>query len=328
MTTQSGAALGEPAGLAGPVAVTGAASGIGLGVARALVAAGTQVILLDIAPAALDAASRELGMPGRVLDVSSVRDVREVFADLPPLGGLVTSAGVSELAPIASMTSAHRRRITGVQLDGTSYCLQAAARNIVAHGRGGSVVFVGSVNGRFGHRGHSAYGAAKADVEMLARAAALEFAGAGIRVNAVAPGIVESGMTAAVLADDDFVGRWSAAIPLGRFGRLDDIADVITFLLSRPATGSPGRSSRSTVVPACGSSPRSARTRTGRSRQYSARSPLMGPGTRNRPDCRPDTRSRARVADPVAYGSGTPVSELERDGFRQGMVLHAKVCYL
>jgi 3-oxoacyl-[acyl-carrier protein] reductase len=104
---------------------------------------------------------------------------------------------------------------------------------MVAHGRGGSVVFVGSVNGRFGHRGHSAYGAAKAGVEMLARVAALEFAGAGIRVNAVAPGIVESGMTAAVLADDDFVGRWSAAIPLGRFGRPDDIADVITFLLSR-----------------------------------------------------------------------------------------------
>ncbi len=233
MTAQSGAALGEPAGLAGPVAVTGAASGIGLGVARALVAADAQVILLDIAPAALDAASRELGMPGRVLDVSSVRDVREVFADLPPLGGLVASAGVSELAPIASMTSAHWRRITGVQLDGTFYCLQAAARNMVAHGRGGSVVFVGSVNGRFGHRGHSAYGAAKAGVEMLARVAALEFAGAGIRVNAVAPGIVESGMTAAVLADDDFVGRWSAAIPLGRFGRPDDIADVITFLLSR-----------------------------------------------------------------------------------------------
>jgi NAD(P)-dependent dehydrogenase (short-subunit alcohol dehydrogenase family) len=87
----------------------------------------------------------------------------------PPLGGLVASAGVSELAPIASMTSAHWRRITGVQLDGTFYCLQAAARNMVAYGRSGSVVFVGSVNGRFGHRGHSAYGAAKAGVKMLAR---------------------------------------------------------------------------------------------------------------------------------------------------------------
>jgi NAD(P)-dependent dehydrogenase (short-subunit alcohol dehydrogenase family) len=89
-----------------------------------------------------------------------------------------------------------------------------------------------SINATFGHRGLSAYSAAKAGVAMLTRVAALELAQAGIRVNAVAPGIVETGMTAQVVQDPEFVRAWSAAIPLGRLGQPDDVADVVTFLCS------------------------------------------------------------------------------------------------
>jgi NAD(P)-dependent dehydrogenase (short-subunit alcohol dehydrogenase family) len=113
----------------------------------------------------------------------------------------VNCAGNSEVAPVVSLTPEAWQRMVAVQLHGTFYCLQAAARNMLAHDVSGTIVNISSINARFGHRGLSAYSAAKAGVSMLTVVAALELAQAGIRVNAVAPGIVESGMTAEVLQD-------------------------------------------------------------------------------------------------------------------------------
>jgi NAD(P)-dependent dehydrogenase (short-subunit alcohol dehydrogenase family) len=190
------------------------------------------VAVLDVNRAAADEVAREVGGEAHVLDVSDPASVSEVFGRLDPLQGLVTCAGISDVTPIVAMTADTWRRVVGVQLDGTFFCLQAAARSMVAQGTGGTIVNTASINATFGHRGLSAYSAAKAGIAMLTRVAALELAQAGIRVNAVAPGIVETGMTAQVVQDPEFVRAWSGAIPLGRLGQPDDIADVVTFLCS------------------------------------------------------------------------------------------------
>ncbi len=227
-------------GIAGLFAVTGGGSGIGRGVSRKLAEEGGRVAVLDANGSAAEKVAKEVGGEAHVLDVSDPAAVGQVFGMLGPLQGLVTCAGISDVTPIVAMTAQTWRRVTGVQLDGTFFCLQAAARNMIAHGMGGAIVNTASINATFGHRGLSAYSAAKAGIAMLTRIAALEFAQAGIRVNAVAPGIVETGMTAEVVQDPDFVQTWSAAIPLGRIGQPDDIADVVAFLCtpqSRWVTG-------------------------------------------------------------------------------------------
>jgi NAD(P)-dependent dehydrogenase (short-subunit alcohol dehydrogenase family) len=227
-------------GIAGLFAVTGGASGIGRGVCRRLAEEGARVAVLDANGSAAEEVAKEVGGEAHVLDVSDPAAVGEVFNMLGPLQGLVTCAGISDVTPIVAMAAQTWRRVVGVQLDGTFFCLQAAARNMVSHGTGGTIVNTASINATFGHRGLSAYSAAKAGIAMLTRVGALELAQAGIRVNAVAPGIVETGMTAEVVQDPDFVGTWSAAIPLGRIGQPDDVADVVAFLCapqSRWVTG-------------------------------------------------------------------------------------------
>jgi NAD(P)-dependent dehydrogenase (short-subunit alcohol dehydrogenase family) len=219
----------------GLFAVTGAGSGIGRGVARRIAEDGARVAVLDGNRDAAQAVAEELDAKAHVLDVSDPHAVGEVFGRLGPLQGLVSCAGISDVTPIIGMSPDTWRRVLAVQLDGTFFCLQAAARNMIAHGVAGTIVNTASVNATFGHRGLSAYSAAKAGIVMLTKVAALEFAQAGIRVNAVAPGIVETGMTAQVIRDPEFVRSWSAATPLGRLGRPDDIADVV-FFLSSPAS--------------------------------------------------------------------------------------------
>jgi NAD(P)-dependent dehydrogenase (short-subunit alcohol dehydrogenase family) len=210
--------------------VTGAGSGIGRGVTRALAEAGAEVIALDIDRKAATAVAAAIDGEAYPLDVGDSQAVAEIFGEIGPIDGLVCSAGVSEHAPLIDVMPADWREVQRVNLDGTFYCVQAAARAMLRYGVSGTIVVISSVNARFAHRGHAAYAASKAGIEMLVKVAALELAAAGIRVNAVAPGIVESGMTQQVLGDADFVRTWSEAIPLGRLGRPDDIADVVVFL--------------------------------------------------------------------------------------------------
>lgn len=216
-------------------AVTGAGSGIGREVARTFAANGALVAVLDANSDTAKSVADEIGGTAYVLDVSDAQAVADVFGQLDALQGLVTCAGISDVTPIVTMPPEAWRRVIGIQLDGTFLCVQAAARNMLSHGVAGTIVNTASVNATFAHRGLAAYSAAKAGIAMLTKVAALELAQAGIRVNAIAPGIVETGMTAQVVQDSEFVRTWSHAIPLGRLGRTDDIADVVYFL-STPAS--------------------------------------------------------------------------------------------
>jgi NAD(P)-dependent dehydrogenase (short-subunit alcohol dehydrogenase family) len=210
--------------------VTGGGSGIGAGVARELAASGAHVVVLDRNVDAAKAVAAEVGGTARELDVTDEAAVNRVYAELGPVAGAVNCAGFSMLKPIVGSTLADWHRMTSVHLDGTFLCLRAAAASMIANGLPGSIVNIASVNAQFAHRGLAAYSAAKAGIVMLTRVAALELAAAGIRVNAVAPGMVRTGMNEARFSDEEFTSKWTASMPLGRVAYPVDIAKVVAFL--------------------------------------------------------------------------------------------------
>jgi NAD(P)-dependent dehydrogenase (short-subunit alcohol dehydrogenase family) len=219
--------------LDGLFAVTGGGSGIGAGVVRALHAAGGEVAVLDLDGANAKAVAEEVGGAVHQVDVTDADAVDEVFDSLGPLRGLVSCAGIAgEIVPLVACSNEEWRRVTSVHLDGTFFCLRAAARNMVRNVVAGTIVNTSSVNAQFGHRGLGAYSAAKAAISMLTRVAALELAASGIRVNAVAPGIVATGMTEQLIGDPEFVRPWIERNPFRRVGQPADIADVVAFLSS------------------------------------------------------------------------------------------------
>jgi NAD(P)-dependent dehydrogenase (short-subunit alcohol dehydrogenase family) len=166
----------------------------------------------------------------RALDVADRQQVTRAFDECGPLSGAVNCAGIGYSAPLLGQTIDEWRRVTAVNLDGTFLCLQAAARNMLRHGRGGSIVNVSSINASFVHRGLSAYAASKAGVVALTRVAAAELAPVGIRVNGVAPGLVATGMTRRLLDDPEQMATWTESIPMGRVAEPADIADLVVFL--------------------------------------------------------------------------------------------------
>ncbi len=221
--------------------VTGAASGIGAACARALAARGAaKLILVDVDGAGMEA----LDLPGCEVHrvVGSVAD-EALWVGLDPLlTGLdhaVVNAGIGSGGPIASISFAEWRRVMAVNLDGAFLTLAAALRAMAA--RGGSAVVVSSTTGLKPVPGIGPYGVAKAAVAHMARIAAAENARNGIRVNAIAPGGVD---TAIWDGGEDFrasverIGReatlkaMSKTTPLGRFATSDEMADSILYLLN------------------------------------------------------------------------------------------------
>jgi NAD(P)-dependent dehydrogenase (short-subunit alcohol dehydrogenase family) len=211
--------------------VTGGGSGIGAGVCRELAAGGACVVVLDRNLDAAEAVAAEVDGTARQLDVTDEDAVERVYAELGPIAGAVNCAGFSLLKPLVGATLADWHRMTSVHLDGTFLCLRAAASSMIIHGVPGSIVNIASVNAQYAHRGLGAYSAAKAGIVMLTRVAALELAAAGIRVNAIAPGMVVTGMNRARFDDEDFTRTWTASMPLGRVAMPADIAKVVAFLV-------------------------------------------------------------------------------------------------
>jgi len=228
------------------VLVTGAASGIGratcLRLAREASDRGEtgQVAAVDLGPsAALDSLVnelRELGAEPLALhgDMSTTdapaRVVGEAADRFGGLDGLVSNAGVNRPGPIASYAVEDWDRLFAVNTRATFLLAQAAYPVLKASG--GAIAIVGSMSGSNAHAGLGAYAPSKAAVIMLARVLAQEFGRDGIRVNSVSPGMVQTGMTAAVYADEEITAARNALVPLGRAAQPDDIADVIAFLLS------------------------------------------------------------------------------------------------
>ena len=222
--------------------VTGAFGGIGLAVARELAEAGNDVALLDALPvergAASAAAVESTGRRAAVVpaDVTDERAVAAAFEEVARRLGepdiIVNNAGINQDAVIWKMSVESWRRVLEVNLTGSFLVLRAAIPAMRARGWG-RVVQVASINGERGKAGQANYAASKAGLIALTRTAARELGTRGITVNAVAPGFIESPMTARL--PEEIRRRAIDETALGRLGRPEHVAAVVAFLCSEAA---------------------------------------------------------------------------------------------
>ena len=202
------------------LAVTGGASGIGLGIADAARAAGWRVAVADRTPAE--------GVT--VLDVTDAAAVANWIDGLKGLCGVVCSAGISAATPALDTAPELFRRILDVNVTGSFLVAQAAAKAMVAGGKGGSIVLVASVSGLRGIQDRLAYGASKAAVINMAQVLAIDLARHGIRANALCPAPFETPMVTK-LHDAETRAQWHSRIPAARYGRVGEVAQAALFLL-------------------------------------------------------------------------------------------------
>lgn len=222
--------------------VTGGARGIGLAIGQWFLAHGYQVALLDNDRPTLDSAVAELALPARVLavhcDVSDAAQVADaavaVVGRFGRVDALVNNAGVAVFKRIADTTFTDWRAVLGTNLDGAFLCTQAFGPLMVKAGQG-AVVNVASISGLRASTLRVAYGTSKAALIHLTKQYAVELGNAGVRVNVIAPGPVETEMAKlvhSVAIRSDYVD----AIPLGRYGKVEEMANTVGFLCSDAAS--------------------------------------------------------------------------------------------
>lgn len=223
--------------------VTGGASGIGLACVERLLATGWQVAAYDIGDAALEAIHQRYqdtqGLRIRRLDVTDEAAVKaEVGAverEFGPIAGVVNSAGIAADLHVFKTPVELFRRILDINVVGSFIVGRAVAEHMRAR-RAGSIVNVASVSGVRGSKGRSAYGASKGAVITMTQSMANDLARYDIRVNAVAPGPIDTAMTKAI-HDAATRALWSRHVPMRRYGSPAEVASVVEFLLDPARSG-------------------------------------------------------------------------------------------
>ena len=226
--------------LAGQVAlVTGASRGIGASIARELAQSGAKVVVnYASSPAAAEAVVAEIQAAGgqawahqaNVAEEDQVEAlVKAVLEKEGRLDVLVNNAGITRDGLLMRMKSADWQSVIDLNLSGVFLCTRAVSRAMLK-ARSGRIINITSVVGLMGNPGQANYSAAKAGVIGLTRSSAAEFASRGVTVNAVAPGFIESDMTAEL--DKEPILK---AIPLGRMGQPSEVASAVRFLAADPA---------------------------------------------------------------------------------------------
>jgi NAD(P)-dependent dehydrogenase (short-subunit alcohol dehydrogenase family) len=225
------------------ILVTGAGSGIGASCVRRLFAEGASIVAADVRKEDVDKVVAEFGGSDRIYGVGvDVTDYDQVAAFVSGaaerfgnLYGLVNSAGIRGVGTVLDFDHEAWRRVLAVNLDGTFNTCQAFSRVLKDAQTPGAIVNVSSGAGIMGIPNRLGYVASKFGVSGITRSMSLELAPLGIRVNAVAPGMIRTPMTSVMFQDPENVKRIRAAHPIGREGEPEDVAGAISFLLSDDA---------------------------------------------------------------------------------------------
>lgn len=227
--------------------VVGATGAFGKVACATLGAAGAKLTITAGNATALQALEFELqaaGIPAAAVamrpnsEADSQAMVDAAVAAYRGLDILVVASGINDVAPITELTVERYRAVMQANLDGAWLIARAAGARMIAQGRGGKVVFTSSARGKLGHpAGYSAYCASKAAIDGLTKALGCEWGKHGITVNALAPTVFRSPLTAWMFADDERArtvrAGFLARVPVGRLGEPDDLAGPLLFLCSR-----------------------------------------------------------------------------------------------
>jgi NAD(P)-dependent dehydrogenase (short-subunit alcohol dehydrogenase family) len=221
--------------------VTGAAQGLGLGIVRRLLADGARVVALDVKATELQNACVDLGdavipVVGDVSDEQVCADaVATVVREFGSIDLVIANAGIALARPFLELDAAHWHRHQSINVDGAFWCLLHAARAMVDAGRTGSMVVTCSVNAFDVEETMTAYNVSKGALMTLVRSAAIDLGRYGIRVNGIAPGVIDTPITTMIVQNPELAPNYLKTIPLGRFGQPSDVADVVSWLLSDEA---------------------------------------------------------------------------------------------
>lgn len=231
--------------LAGKVAlVTGAAQGIGRAVVQRFVAEGARVVAADLDEALMARTAKELSPHDRPIeamggDISRRADAHRMVQRCLDVFGrldiLVANAGTADVQPFLEIDDRRWQHILDVNLNGTFYCVQEAARAMARSG-GGAIVVTASTNAFWMESGLAAYNTSKAGVIGLVRSAAIDLAPLGIRVNAVEPSVVRTRLSRVVTDNPTEAAKYLERIPMARFAEPSEVADSVLFLASDEAS--------------------------------------------------------------------------------------------
>ncbi len=220
------------------VLITGASGGIGRAIAKKFAQAGAKLSLNDIAPAqeALKTMTQELGGKYFLADVSKLEEMEKMVQDIQKEFGrldvLVNNAGITQDRTLAKMTKEEWQKVIDIDLTGVFNCSKAALPLLIANQ--GKIISISSLVGQRGNFGQTNYAAAKAGIIGFTKALAKEVGRFGVRVNAIAPGFIETRLTENLPSEvTETVKKFT---PLGRFGKPEEVASLVFFLASEEAS--------------------------------------------------------------------------------------------
>jgi gluconate 5-dehydrogenase len=218
--------------LAGRTAlVTGSTRGIGLALAQALAEAGATVVVNGRAAGAVDAVARNLGGIPAPFDVTDANAVAAAVSALPPVDVLVNNAGTTVRRPLLATEPEEWRHVLETNLTAAFVVARTVVPGMIARGSG-KIINIGSVAGEVARPTTGAYAAAKGGLRALTRTMCVEWAGAGIQANALAPGYVRTDLTAPLQADAGFTRWLEQRVPVGRWAEPGELGGAVVFLAS------------------------------------------------------------------------------------------------